>query len=183
MSARKGNDAGPHPFVCKVWTFASSPVAQQCGLGRREGIPASVPLQRRRCIVTSAAHPDRSRVRVLPAFPVRVASLVAQVVIDPTSIILRLRAMLNVYPPNRSVAAMNSSRNAASHHCGVPSSPGFPNMTMSAMPRGTILQRCAPISVRLSRGLNRKKNLKSSLRMSRYGRLAKLPLNPSTLPI
>jgi hypothetical protein len=32
-------------LVCEVWTFASSPVAQQCGLGGREGIPASVPLR------------------------------------------------------------------------------------------------------------------------------------------
>jgi hypothetical protein len=32
-----------------------------------------------------------------------------------TSIILRLRAMLNVYPPNKSTAEMISSKNAASH--------------------------------------------------------------------
>jgi hypothetical protein len=49
MSARKDNDAGPHPFVCKVWTFASSPVAQQCGLGGHEGIPGSVPLRPSLC--------------------------------------------------------------------------------------------------------------------------------------
>jgi hypothetical protein len=33
-----------NPFVCKVWSFASSPVAQQCGLGSHESIPTNVPM-------------------------------------------------------------------------------------------------------------------------------------------
>src|SRR5215472_8341060 len=60
-----------------------------------------------------------------------------ELVAPDTSIILRLRARLNVYPPNRSTAAMSSSRNAASHRCGVPSNSGLPNITMSVTPNGT----------------------------------------------
>jgi hypothetical protein len=68
VSARKDNDAGPHPFVCKVWTFASSPVAQQCGLGGREGIPASVPLRPSLC--TAGINVGRlSRWLTRPAHP------------------------------------------------------------------------------------------------------------------
>jgi hypothetical protein len=44
----------------------------------------------------------------------------AQIAGPATSIVRRLRAMLNMNPPNRSIAAINSSRNAASHRCGVP---------------------------------------------------------------
>jgi hypothetical protein len=67
----------------------------------------------------------------------------AQADIGPaTSIVRRLSAILNIYPPNRSIAAINSSRNAASHRSGVPKSSGFPNMTTRAIPSGI----CHPIN-------------------------------------
>jgi hypothetical protein len=42
-----------------------------------------------------------------------------------------------MYPPNRSIAAINSSRNTASYRSGVPRSSGFPNMATSETPSGT----------------------------------------------
>src|SRR5262249_9213193 len=55
----------------------------------------------------------------------------------PTSTVLRLRAILNVYPPNTSTAATNSNRIAASHRWGVLRSSGFPKITITVIAKGT----------------------------------------------
>src|SRR5262249_33641462 len=69
-----------------------------------------------------------------------------------TSMVRRLSAILKVYPPNRSTRVMKASRNAVSQRCGVPSSSGLPNITITtiasgisdAMPSTTPVNRLAP---------------------------------------
>ena len=75
----------------------------------------------------------------------------AQIAGLATSIVRRLRAILNMYPPNRSIAAIDISRNAASHLCGVPRSSGFPNITTSETPNGTT--EAIPSSTPMKRSL------------------------------
>src|SRR6516162_5890873 len=55
----------------------------------------------------------------------------------PTSIVRRLSAMLNVYPPNRSTRVMKISRNAASQRGPAPIKCGLPNTAISTTASGT----------------------------------------------
>src|ERR1700730_6817479 len=58
-------------------------------------------------------------------------------VIALTSIIRRLSAILNVYPPKRSTMVTKMSSAAASQRCGVLRRGGLPNATMSTTASGT----------------------------------------------